>query len=66
MLRWNVANTRVGTLLRRIVLNVSRLFMMFSRESIFQRLFHNQTAFSLQRRLHWDGVPMMILPTRVR
>jgi amino acid transporter len=40
--------------------------LMFSRESIFQWLFHNQTAFSLQRRLHWDGVPMVILPTRVR
>lgn len=40
--------------------------LIFSRESIFQHLFHNQTAFSLQRRLHWDGVPMVILPTRVR
>ena len=40
--------------------------LMFSRDLIFQRLFHNQTAFSLQRRLHWDGVPMVILPTRVR
>ena len=40
--------------------------LLFSRESIYQRLFHNQTAFSLQRRLQWDGVPMVILPTRVR
>jgi amino acid transporter len=40
--------------------------LLFSRDSIYQRLFHNQTAFSLQRRLQWDGVPMVILPTRVR
>ena len=40
--------------------------LLFSRDSIYQRLFHNQTSFSLQRRLQWDGVPMVILPTRVR
>jgi amino acid transporter len=40
--------------------------LLFSRDSIYQRLMHNQTAFSLQRRLQWDGVPMVILPTRVR
>jgi hypothetical protein len=40
--------------------------LLFSRDSIYQRLLHNQTAFSLQRRLQWDGVPMVILPTRVR
>lgn len=40
--------------------------LLFSREALYQRLFHNQTAFSLQRRLQWDGVPMVILPTRVR
>ena len=38
----------------------------FGRESIYQWLFHNQTAYALQRRLQWDGVPMVILPTRVR
>lgn len=40
--------------------------LLFSRDSIYQRLFHNQTAFSLQRRLQWDGVPMVILPARIR
>lgn len=40
--------------------------LVFRRESVYQRFFHNQTAFSLQRRLQWDGVPMMILPTRIR
>jgi amino acid transporter len=40
--------------------------LLFRRDSIYQRLFHNQTSFSLQRRLQWDGVSMVILPTRVR
>jgi amino acid transporter len=40
--------------------------LVFSRDALYQRLFHNQTAYSLQRRLQWDGVPMVILPTRVR
>jgi amino acid transporter len=40
--------------------------LVFARDTWWQRLFHNQTAYSLQRRLQWDGVPMVILPTRVR
>ena len=40
--------------------------LVFHRDTWFQRLFHNQTAYSLQRRLQWDGVSMVILPTRVR
>ena len=61
--------------LERLCLEVYRRFpkstvfagqLLFSRDSLYQRLFHNQTAFSLQRRLHWDGMPMVILPTRVR
>ena len=40
--------------------------LVFARDSWWQRLFHNQTAYSLQRRLQWDGVPMVILPTRVK
>jgi hypothetical protein len=40
--------------------------LVFHRDTWFQRFFHNQTAFSLQRRLQWDGIPMVILPTRVR
>jgi hypothetical protein len=40
--------------------------LVFHRDTWYQRLFHNQTAFSLQRRLQWDGIPMVILPTRVR
>jgi len=40
--------------------------LVFQRDSWVQRLLHNQTAYSLQRRLQWIGLPMVILPTRVR
>ena len=40
--------------------------LVFQRDTWYQRLLHNETAYSLQRRLQWDGVPMVILPTRVR
>jgi amino acid transporter len=40
--------------------------LVFQRETWYGKLLHNQSAYSLQRRLQWDGVPMVILPTRVR
>ncbi len=40
--------------------------LVFERDTWLHRLLHNQTAYSLQRRLHWTGLPMVILPTRVR
>ena len=40
--------------------------LVFQRDTWYQRLLHNETAYSLQRRLQWDGVPMVILPTRVK
>jgi amino acid transporter len=40
--------------------------LVFQKDTWYQRFLHNETAFSLQRRLHWDGVPMVILPTRVK
>jgi amino acid transporter len=40
--------------------------LVFQKETWYGALLHNQTAFALQRRLQWDGVPMVILPTRVR
>ena len=40
--------------------------LVFQKDTWYRRLLHNETAFSLQRRLQWDGVPMVILPTRVR
>jgi amino acid transporter len=40
--------------------------LVFQKDTFFQRLLHNQTAQSLQQRLQWSGLPMVILPTRVR
>jgi amino acid transporter len=40
--------------------------LVFQRETWWGALLHNQTAYSLQRRLQWDGIQMVILPTRVR
>ena len=38
--------------------------LVFQKETWYQRLFHNETAFAVQRRLHWLGLPMLILPIR--
>lgn len=38
--------------------------LVFQRETWYQRLLHNMTAFALLRRLHWRGLSMVILPTR--
>ncbi|MBI2826856.1 MAG: APC family permease [Planctomycetia bacterium] len=40
--------------------------LLFEQDTWYHRLLHNQTAYSLQRRLQWVGLPMVILPTRVR
>ena len=40
--------------------------LTFRQERWFDRILHNQTAFTLQRRLHWAGIPILILPIRVR
>ncbi|MBS0211395.1 MAG: APC family permease [Planctomycetes bacterium] len=61
--------------LERMCLEIHRQFpkaiffagqLIFQRDTFVQRLLHNQTAQSLQRRLQWSGLPMVILPTRVR
>jgi hypothetical protein len=39
--------------------------LLFQRDTWYQRLLHNFTAFALQRRLQWRGLSMVILPTRV-
>jgi amino acid transporter len=39
--------------------------LVFRHENPFQRILHNETAFSIQRRLQWDGVATVILPIRV-
>ena len=34
-------------------------------EGFWQRFLHNETAVALQKRLHFDGLTMVILPARV-
>ncbi len=40
--------------------------VVFQRETWWTRLLHNQTAQAIQRRLHWLGLNMLILPARIR
>ncbi|HET6413945.1 MAG TPA: hypothetical protein VFG53_17945 [Anaeromyxobacter sp.] len=39
--------------------------LVFERESLFQRVLHNETAYQLQRRLQFAGLNSMVLPVRV-
>jgi amino acid transporter len=39
--------------------------LVFERESLFQRVLHNETAYQLQRRLQFAGLNAMVLPVRV-
>jgi hypothetical protein len=61
--------------LEELCLDVARKFpkctvfagqLVFEKDTWGHRLLHNQTAYALQRRLQWAGLPMVILPTRVR
>jgi amino acid transporter len=39
--------------------------LVFERESWYQRLLHNETAYQLQRSLQFAGLNAMVLPTRI-
>ncbi|MEN6617780.1 MAG: APC family permease [Syntrophorhabdus sp.] len=39
--------------------------LIFKKENPFQKVLHNETAYAMQRRLQWDGIPTVILPIRV-
>ena len=39
--------------------------IVFPEESILTRLLFNHTAFAVQRRLHRDGIPFIIMPVPV-
>lgn len=39
--------------------------VIFQRETWYHRLLHNETAFAIQKRLHWAGHVLVVLPTRV-
>ncbi|MBI5587495.1 MAG: APC family permease [Deltaproteobacteria bacterium] len=40
--------------------------LTFRLEKSYHRMLHNETAFSIQRRLHWSGITTVILPVRVK
>ncbi len=78
-LGWNAAAvTGVGTdpvdAIYRACMDTARKFpqvmffggkLIWKRESWWQRIMHNETAFQVQRRLQWKGLPMTIIPLRV-
>ena len=39
--------------------------LSFRDEKFYHKLLHNESAFAIQRLLHWKGVPNMILPIRM-
>ena len=39
--------------------------LVFQRENLFTRTLHHETAFSIQRRLQFAGIQVIILPIRV-
>jgi len=39
--------------------------LVFPNETIITRILHNYTSFSIQRRLYYQGVPVLVLPVRV-
>jgi amino acid transporter len=40
--------------------------IIFTNEGWFDRVLHNQTAFAIQRRLHWADRIMVVMPVRIR
>ncbi len=39
--------------------------LIFQEEKWYHRILHNETAYALQRRLQFDGIPTIVLPIRV-
>jgi len=39
--------------------------IMFQHEKFYHKILHNETAFAIQRKLHWSGIPTVILPIRL-
>jgi hypothetical protein len=77
-LGWNAgAATAVGTdpveTLYRVCVDLARRYprvmffggkLLWRRETWWQRMLHNETAYQVQRRLQWKGLPMTIIPLR--
>jgi K+ transporter len=71
--RVSVATEAVAEV-ERLAMEISREFprsvffagkLIFKEERFYQRLLHNETAYSLQRRLQFAGMNAMVLPVRV-
>ncbi len=56
--------TRISREYPRSVFFMGRI--IFKKEKFFHRLLHNETAFSIQRRLQFEGIQTVILPIRMR
>jgi hypothetical protein len=39
--------------------------LIFQKESWYQRILHNETAASVERRLQFAGLPMIVMPVRM-
>jgi hypothetical protein len=39
--------------------------LLWKRETWYQRILHNATAYQVERRLQWKGLPMTVLPIRI-
>jgi amino acid transporter len=39
--------------------------LVFQHDSWYQRILHNETAIAVERRLHFAGLPMIVLPIRI-
>jgi len=39
--------------------------LVFPKETVFTRILHNYTAFAIQKRLYYKGIPVVILPIRM-
>ena len=75
---WNAASATTVTTdpvegIYRVCVGLARKFprvmffggkLIWKRESWWQRILHNETAFQVQRRLQWKGLAMTVLPLR--
>ena len=61
---WNISAWSFPSNSLKVIFFAGKL--VFQKDTWFQCILHNQTAYSLQQCLQWQGIPMVILPTRVR
>jgi amino acid transporter len=78
-LGWNSSSTTAEGLdpvheATRLCIDLSRQYprvvffagkLIWKRETWMQRILHNETAYQVERRLHWKGLAMSVLPVRV-